>query len=190
MKYTNTKLKIIVTITFILFILFLFWGLWFKFNDNTSIVENYKFLITMSLKERLLYDIIPFQYRFDVRNQVIIALLNAVIFMPIGVLLNIIFEKKNILRDVLICFGISLTIEIIQLFTLIGSFSTSDLIMNTLGYFIGLPFYYLLFKKETVKFNSLFFIIVNSCLSVILLFGLINTIYSLDVIIKVLTKTV
>ena len=47
----------------------LFWALWLKFNDFHMVVPNYHWLSTMSVKERFLYDLIPFQIRFDFTNQ-------------------------------------------------------------------------------------------------------------------------
>ena len=52
------------------------------------------------------------------------------------------------MRDLGICFLISLFFELLQLFTMIGNFATMDLITNVAGYFVGLVFYELIFKKQ------------------------------------------
>ena len=190
MKYTNKTFKLLTSITLVLFLLFLLWGLWLKFNDIYMIKMNYINLLShLSLRERFLYDIVPFQYKFDVFNQIKETIYNSFIFIPIGIFLNILFDKKNILRDILICFGISLSIELLQLFTMIGSFSSSDLIMNTLGYFLSLPIYYLIIKKLPLKFNIILFLTSNILLSIILVYAFFNTLIHLDVIIGILTRT-
>jgi hypothetical protein len=60
-------------------------------------------------------------------------------------------DERNILRDFALCLGLTLSIEVFQLFTMLGGFATADLIMNALGYFVGLLIYYLIFKKRTLK---------------------------------------
>ena len=115
----------------------LFWALWLKFNDFSMAASNYRWLSKMTVKERFLYDIIPFQVRYEILKELLQFPANALVFAPLGVVLPYAFKKKNIWRDVAVCFGISLSIELVQLFTCIGSFATADLIMNTLGYFIG-----------------------------------------------------
>ena len=55
-------------------------------------------------------------------------------------------KNKNILKLLAISFLVSLTFEIIQLFSLIGGFSFNDLITNSLGGVLGY-FVYLVFHK-------------------------------------------
>lgn len=171
------------------YIVVLFWALWLKFNDFHMVVLNYQWLSKLSIKERFLYDIVPFQIRYDFWNQFVQFPANAVVFAPFGVFLNHLFSKKNIWRDLAICFGVSLSIEIVQLFTIIGSFATADLIMNTLGYFIGLAVYYLIFAKLSTQQTVWLYRIVNAILFVALIVVIVTTVGNWELISAILTRT-
>lgn len=186
-KNTLTWLVILATI---IYIWLLIWALWLKFNDNHTITLNYSWLSQMTLCERFLYDIIPFNIRFDHARQIMQLFYNTIVFIPFGVLLNLIFKKINLWRDIIICFCFSLFIELLQLFTLIGGFATHDLIMNTLGYFIGFLIYTIIFKKASIKFNIIFFIIVNIIITGVTVFSIINTIQNIEPIILILTRKI
>lgn len=177
---------LIVAITYVFI---LFWALWLKFNDFHMVVLNYQWLSKMTIKERFLYDIIPFQIRYDFANEFVQFPANAVIFAPFGVLFNHSFKKKNIWRDLAICFGISLSIELLQLFTLIGSFATADLIMNTLGYFIGFAVYKWIFSKFSCKVMLWIYRAVNLILLIALIIAIITTIKNWELIVAILTRT-
>ena len=171
------------------FVVVLFWALWLKFNDFHMVVPNYRRLKEMTLQERFLYDLIPFQIRFDFINQFLQFPANAVVFTPFGVLLQHIFKKKNIWRDLAVCFGISLSIEIVQLFTLIGSFATADLIMNTLGYFIGFALYRWIFSKISTQKMVWVYRVSNLILSIVLVVVIVGTIKNWELIIGIFTRT-
>lgn len=75
---------------------------------------------------------IPFQ-----SNGAITYILNIIMFMPLGFLLPLIWmEYRNFFKTVLAGFGLSLTIEICQLFNFRCT-DVDDLLMNTLGTIIG-----------------------------------------------------
>lgn len=62
-------------------------------------------------------------------------LLNIILFIPLGYLLSTVTRKKW--HAAIICFSISLLIEVLQLITLRGICDVDDLIFNTLGGAIG-----------------------------------------------------
>lgn len=171
------------------YVVVLFWALWLKFNDFHMVVLNYQWLSKMTLKERFLYDIIPFQIRFDFVNQFLQFPANAIIFAPFGVVLQHAFKKKNVWRDLAVCFGVSLAIEVVQLFTIIGNFATADLIMNTLGYFIGFAIYRFIFSKISTQKMVWIYRIANLIIVSLLIAAVITTINNLDLIIAILTRT-
>ena len=80
---------------FCAYVVVLFWALWLKFNNFHMVVLNYQWLSKMTVKERFLYDMIPFRIRFDFVNQFIQLPANAVVFAPLGVFLPYAFKKKN-----------------------------------------------------------------------------------------------
>ena len=174
---------------FCAYVVVLFWALWLKFNDFHMVVLNYQWLSKMTVKERFLYDIVPFQIRFDFFNQFVQFPANAIVFAPLGVFLPYVFKKKNIWRDVAVCFGVSLAIEIVQLFTIIGNFATADLIMNTVGYFIGFAFYKLVAAKFSLRATVWSCRAVNVVLLIALIAVVVTTINNWNLIVAILTRT-
>jgi glycopeptide antibiotics resistance protein len=140
-----------VAVALVFWSAFVLWVICFKFCNTQMLTANYCNLSELTLTERFLYDIVPFRTRQNHTEQWLEFFANSLIFAPYGVLLNYLFKKRNIFRDVVLCFLLSLSVEVFQLYTMLGGFATVDLIMNTLGYFVGLVFYYLLFKKRSVR---------------------------------------
>lgn len=67
---------------------------------------------------------------------------NFVVFMPFGFLMPTLTNYKyNVVLISLMSFEFSLLIEIVQLFTKLGSFDVDDLLLNTLGGFSGYILY-------------------------------------------------
>lgn len=63
---------------------------------------------------------------------------NVVMFVPLGFLLPCIWPKLRTFRRFLLCVALVIaTVEILQLFTLLGSCDIDDLILNVLGATIG-----------------------------------------------------
>lgn len=174
---------------FCAYVVVLFWALWLKFNDFHMVVLNYQWLSKMTVKERFLYDIVPFQIRFDFFNQFVQFPANAIVFAPLGVFLPYVFKKKSIWRDVAVCFGVSLAIELVQLFTIIGNFATADLIMNTVGYFIGFAFYKLVCSKFSLRATVWSCRAVNVVLLIALIAVVVTTIDNWNLIVAILTRT-
>ena len=83
-------------------------------------------------------DWIPFDTYGGVRYIVLYATANAIVFLPIGILLPMIWEKMKRLKMVLLAgFLGSLFIEVSQLLLQCGVVQTEDLIMNTIGTALG-----------------------------------------------------
>ena len=87
-------------------------------------------------------NLIPFQ-RFTLEQ----VLLNIILFLPLGFMLPLVFRplKKPAWGKVLIaCFGVSLLVELMQLFHKWRAFDVNDLMTNVLGGLIGYGVYLLL----------------------------------------------
>ena len=83
-------------------------------------------------------DLIPFDTPGGFRYIVLYGIANVVIFLPMGILLPMIWKKMNNIRwIILIGFLGSLFIELAQLLLQCGVFQTEDLIMNTVGAGVG-----------------------------------------------------
>lgn len=96
-----------------------------------------------------------FMVRFWIRN----IFGNALLLMPLGVMLPTIWRRFQRLRETaLFAFCLSLCIEIIQLFSsYIGNvgraFDIDDIILNTIGAWIGFILYDKLIRKIVVKYG-------------------------------------
>lgn len=79
----------------------------------------------------------------DLKN----SILNVLLFVPLGVMLQILWEKfRTWKRTVLFGFGMSLTIEFLQIFTMRAT-DVNDLITNVLGTVLGYGIAGVLMKK-------------------------------------------
>jgi glycopeptide antibiotics resistance protein len=84
-----------------------------------------------------------------VRSHITIAVINLggniIMFIPLGFLLPKVFPKRSSLPRVLITTALIITlVEIIQLFTLVGSCDIDDLILNVVGSAMGYWFHKLI----------------------------------------------
>ena len=177
----RTLFNFLLYFSFGLFLTILIWALFFKLNKYPAIIKNYKKLKGLNLIERLKYDLIPFA-RFSKKD----FLLNILAFTPFGLYLPLIFKKHTFIKGILLCFAISFAIELTQAITIVGTFSTNDLIANTLGFIVGAIF----FKNFIDRANSRMFNLLNTVViffaSPFAVIGIINTVTNFSVYI---TKT-
>ena len=170
----------------------LFWALVLKLCDHDSLISNYYNLRNMTIEERIIWDIIPFNYRGEdvyKAKQILATFLKCFVLAPFGVTLQYSFKKRNVLRDLLICLGFTSFIEITQLFTTFANFATEDFITNIAGYFIGLIIYLIFFrrlsKKTTVRLLAVFAVIG----AVLTAYTMMTAINSADLIYQLITRT-
>ncbi|MEG0593099.1 MAG: VanZ family protein [Coprobacillus sp.] len=108
----------------------------------------------LTFQELMLHvNIIPFFQNYEIMDGMEISqcIQNAIMFMPLGILIPLTFKRVIKMRKfILLCFGLSLTIETLQLLLtyqgiVMRVFDINDLIFNTMGgtftyafiYFIG-----------------------------------------------------
>ena len=97
------------------------------------------------------YEMLPFRsyYGAITKNQYILllqCLLNVILFIPFGLLLNAILKPKSMVGIVIFAFLLSFVIEILQALTHRGLCEIDDIVHNTIGAWLGC----LLFKKITI----------------------------------------
>lgn len=133
--------KKIATIIFFLYIAFILNFIVFKFfgdfSDiiNTIMINQNRF----TSDQAMLINLVPFQ---TIKHDVIYApynlLANIILFIPMGVLIPIIFPSfKSLFKTLSLCSAIIFLIEIIQRVTFLGSFDVDDIFLNLLGSLIG-----------------------------------------------------
>ena len=67
---------------------------------------------------------------------------NIIPFVPMGFLIPMAFpSQRNIIKTMISCFLLILSVEILQLILFLGSFDIDDIILNLLSCFIGFIFF-------------------------------------------------
>ena len=188
------RLNILSIILFCIYILLLIWIVLLKCNIYLSITNGYFEFKTLTLKERFDYYLIPFiDYFNNDSTQTFIkfkdGILNVFVFIPLGLYLSFFIKKNKFIKVIFYTFLISLLFEIIQLFSLLGSFQTEDLILNTFSGLLGYIIYKIIYKEKNIKVLNILSLICIIILTPILIYGVINTINMIDVYIDVITRS-
>ena len=87
-------------------------------------------------------NLVPFHYDVEVGTHFEEVVLNALVFVPLGLYLSMLGMKAW--KAILLGFGVSVLFEALQYALSIGAADVTDLLMNTLGTAIGAGFYLLL----------------------------------------------
>ena len=74
---------------------------------------------------------------------------NILVFIPLGFFFSN-KNHKNVFKTLIICLGIILSIELIQLFFKIGFFDVDDIILNFIGSLIGMGINKILIKESWI----------------------------------------
>ena len=128
----------------IFYLLFLTWIIIFKLQyslDTLPYIRN--------------INVIPFAQSVIINDRIQYSeiIYNAIVFLPFGILISILWEKKSFFIKVLPIFCTSLAFEIIQFIFAIGATDITDLLMNTLGGIVGVGLFYLIaaiWKKHCI----------------------------------------
>lgn len=137
------KNKKLIKILFSIYILFLILFVVLKFDGNferiislhNSIIENEKDGIRN-------INLIPFRsmspYLKNITETFAFKNIaaNIVVFIPLGFFISN-KNPKNVFKALIICLGVILSIELIQLFFKIGFFDVDDIILNFIGSLLG-----------------------------------------------------
>ena len=183
--------RLAITLTAMLIWLYI-WVLVLKLCNHELLIRNYNNLKVLTLKERILWDLIPFNYRGDEATKRMLfvdSLLNSLVFAPLGVLFCYIFNQKRIWRGMALCLAFSLFVELLQLLTMLGNPAPEDLLTNMIGYFVGVALYQLLLKRLRTRQSVILFSVFTVICAAATLFSLFTTIQSMDLLTKILSKT-
>ena len=142
---------------FAAYLFVLLWLVLFKFSyDPVAVLRDYQ---TRNL------NLIPFT---RARNSEMIA--NLVAFIPFGALLGVNFKQVLLSYKIAVIFAFSLAVEVIQYALAIGVADITDLIMNTLGGFLGLGVYEVVSKHTDDSYLDRYVLIVGTLLLLIILY--------------------
>lgn len=124
----NNTANALTNILFIIYFFALLWILVFKLGVRFSYMENRR------------VNLVPFNEPLILNGKINFGemILNAVIFIPLGIYAGVLFRRWNWGNKVFLFFLISLMCEGLQFIFRMGAFDVTDIITNTLGGIIGL----------------------------------------------------
>lgn len=93
-------------------------------------------VIFRTVSEIRQYDFHPF-WSYSQSDLLVENIMNVVVFIPIGLLLSLVFKQMTWWKALLIGCGISITIETLQFFFMRGFSEVDDVMHNTMGCLIG-----------------------------------------------------
>jgi len=142
-------MRVLSRILFAAYLFILLWLVLFKFSyDPLAVIRDFQ---TRSL------NLIPFA---QTRKSEMIS--NIVAFIPFGVMLGVNFKQVVFRYKIAAVFAFSLAVEIIQYALAIGVADITDVIMNTLGGFIGLVAYDGISKHTDYKYWDEFVLVAGT----------------------------
>lgn len=164
MKNDN-KTNRLTKILFVVYLIALFWIIIFKFDIPFS---NLGYMRSINL--------IPFSESLITNGKLDFSeiVMNAVIFIPLGIYVEVLFKRYTIGRKIFFIFIISFICEISQFILGVGASDITDIINNVLGGIIGLVIYKVIEKilKNSIKAQK--FINVIATIGTILMISLLS----------------
>lgn len=155
MVKTRKRLKNAGRILFLLYIVLALYFLFFsEFFGRTSTYEEFRYNIVLFKEINRFW---TYRYRLGIGVVLVNILGNVLCFVPFGMLVPMITKRKtlkNVFVVTLLAFLFSLAVEVSQLLMRVGSFDVDDLLLNTIGGFIGYIIYIVLNRVFNLYGNS------------------------------------
>ena len=131
---SGRKKKIFRAVGKVLFLLYVVFLIYFLFlaewYGRTGISEEYRYNLELfrEIKRFIIY-------REQLGAFDVFANLagNILIFVPYGFFISVASRERGFFKTLFFSMGLSLCVEIIQLFTRVGSFDVDDILLNTIG---------------------------------------------------------
>ena len=142
--FQSTKQKRISYIVFSVYFILLIWLVLFKFATNLSELPSIRSI-----------NLIPFYYNQETNTHLREVLYNIIVFVPLGVYLQIFKKEWKKATKCMGVIGISFLFEVVQFIFAIGASDVTDLIGNTLGGIVGILFCIIMQKIAPKKFSSI-----------------------------------
>lgn len=142
-------INIIFILGFVFYIIFILWNIVFKYVSPLELFSSNRYF-SRSLNLIPFYDIFIGVYnRLDIFG-------NVILFIPLGIYINMIAKNSRISKNIYKIIMISLIFEVSQYVFGIGASDITDIITNTIGGVIGIGIYMVIKKvfKEDNKIKS------------------------------------
>lgn len=145
---------------FIFYVLFVVWQILFKYSTPLQLFGNREYFRSVN--------IIPFNDIINGNFNKLDIVGNVILFIPLGIYLNIINPTSKISNNIYIIIGTSLGFECIQYILGLGATDTTDIITNSVGGLIGIGIYKVIEKlfKNKAKVKNF----VTICSTVVMVF--------------------
>ena len=135
---SGRKKKIFRAVGKVLFLLYVVFLIYFLFlaewYGRTGISDEYRYNLELfrEIKRFIIY-------REQLGAFAVFANLagNILIFVPYGFFISVASRERGFFKTLFFSMGLSLCVEIIQLFTRVGSFDVDDILLNTIGGVLG-----------------------------------------------------
>lgn len=180
-----SKLQKSALLTFGIYMLILIWVIGLKCNMEFPVFMSKLSMGQMSLAERAEWSFCHMRFNEDGPMFSLASiedmLANIALFLPVGMLLPLIFDNKKYLLVPFLGFGLSLFFEISQFFNTIGGFAYIDLITNTLGAIIGALLTYIIMKLISERAANITLGIFSVLFGIIAIYGTVSTIINIDI---------
>ena len=122
-------------VLFLLYVIFLVYFLFLaEWYGRTGVSEEYRYNLELFKEIRRFIT-----YREQLGTFAVLANLagNIVIFVPYGFFISMASRARGFFKTLFFSMGLSLCVEVTQLFTRVGSFDVDDILLNTIGGVIG-----------------------------------------------------
>lgn len=175
----SKRIKNLTIIAIVLYALCLIWVITLKCNMIQPVVESRYILSKLTLWERIIRSCGHFAKttRAD-------FLVNTILFLPLGLLLPFLKNRRPYISTALFGFALSLAFEISQILNCIGGFTYIDILANTLGAIIGAIIHFEVKGKIKEKHAEVALAVGIGLAAATFIFGFFNTIKCFDIYIS------
>ena len=142
--FQSRKQKRVSHIIFIVYFILLIWLVLFKFATNLSELPSMRSI-----------NLIPFYYSKETTTHLKEIFYNIIVFVPLGVYIQIFKGDWKIASKCSVVFEISFLFEVVQFIFAIGASDITDLLGNTFGGICGIFFCIMMRKFTPEKFISI-----------------------------------
>ena len=142
--FQSTKQKRLSCIVFGIYLILLAWLVLFKFATSLSELPSMRGI-----------NLIPFFYDQETSAHLKEVLYNIIVFVPLGVYIQIFKKDWKTVTKCTVVFLISFIFEVVQFIFAIGASDVTDLIGNTFGGIVGILFCIIMKKIAPKKFVSI-----------------------------------
>lgn len=172
----SQRTRQLTKIVLLLYVLFLFWVIALKCNMPTPVFESKYIDKDTTLIERIVKYVPKASFETEWKD----AIINVMLFMPLGALLPFLLKKRPYLYSALICLAVSYAFEFLQLVSCIGAYTYIDVIHNTAGGVIGALVHLAVRRYLKDKPLRVAYYVIIGILCAVLLYAKISTIINIE----------